>query len=420
MSKTFHHSDITTEVELYAKRLRIEFAFVITFTFVIIFSILTVVYYFGSIKSFAIQACFLILCICCLLIIRSAKNHKLVFILYSVTGTISPSIALVFFHDSIHFVELLWMLGSISMAYFFIGKKLGTILLIFSLIAIFTFIFFTLDNYIVIIAQPNTYQKFMLAVEMVFGLGLNVYLFYIYNKINKFTTLKLREANNKLISRNLKIRHQNSEKTILIKEVYHRVKNNLQIIISLLRIQSEKIKTKEVKSYFQESINQIMAISLVHQKLYKSENLSQIKFSEYANELISTIISTDAKKRNIQFKVTSKIDKIGLESLVPMGLIINELTLNSLKHAFTDEDENGEIELNVRGDTHNKWIYMMYADSGHWTESKTTKDGFGQILMEALAEQLDGAFKIKKKENKTIYLFRFKNTIDTTDFYQPD
>ena len=388
MSKTFHHSDITTEVELYAKRLRIEFAFVITFTFVIVFSILTVVYYFGSLQSFAAQACFLILCICCLLIIRSAKNHKLVFILYSVMGTISPSIALVFFHDSIHFVELLWMLASISMAYFFVGRILGTTLLAFSLIAIFTFIFCSLDDYIVIIAQPSTYQKFMLAVEMVLGFGLNIYLFYLYNKINKFTALKLREANDQLISRNLKIRHQNTEKTILIKEVYHRVKNNLQIIISLLRIQSEKIKTKEVKSYFQESINQIMAISLVHQKLYKSENLSQIKFSEYANELISTIISTDAQKRNIQYSVTSKIDKIGLESLVPIGLIINELTLNSLKHAFTDENKKGEIELNVRGDVHNKWIYMMYTDNGHWGEHKTSETGFGQVLIEALAEHL--------------------------------
>lgn len=410
MPTSTYSSEITNEVKQYTDKLRVNFALVISVTFLIVFSILTVVYYFGSIRSFAAQACFLILCICCLLIIRSAKNYKLVFILYSITGVVSPSLALIFIHDSIHFVEVLWMFASISMAYFFIGKKLGAVLLIASIIAIFIFIFYALEDYIVIISQPSTYQKFMLAAEMILGFGLNIYLFYLYNKINKFSQLKLREANDLLRSQYLKIQHQNDEKTILIKEVYHRVKNNLQIIISLLRIQSDKIKSPEVKSYFQESINQIMAISLVHQKLYKSENLSQLKFSEYANDLLKTIISTDAKKREIQFVVSSKIDKIGLESLVPIGLIINELTLNSLKHAFQNQDK-GKIELSIRGNHHNQWIYMVYSDNGQWQENKSSEFSFGQLLIESLIEQLEGVHKIKKKDNGTTFIFKLKNSV---------
>lgn len=303
------------------------------------------------------------------------------------------------------------MLASISMAYFFIGKKLGTILLIVSLLSILTFIFHSLDEYITIIAQPTTYQKFMLSAEMILGFGLNIYLFYLYIRVNKFTNLKLREANDTLIAQNSKINYQNDEKTILIKEVYHRVKNNLQIIISLLRIQSAKIQSQEVKGYFQESINQIMAISLVHQKLYKSESLSQLQFSEYATELINTIIKTDAEKRAIQFSISSKVNKIGLEALVPTGLILNELTLNSLKHAFS-EKKKGRIELNTKENENKEWIYIIYSDNGAWRTAEPTDHSFGLTLIESLVEQLDGTFKIKKRTDGTTFIFKLRNKIE--------
>lgn len=406
-----NRSEITNEVKLYTEKLRVKLAYVMSITFVFVFSFLTIAYYYGSYGSFIIQGCFLLLCLFCLLIIYFSKKYKLVFVLYSITGVLTSSAALVFVHDSIHLVEFLWMLASISLAYFFIGRKLGTTLLIISLITIFVFVFYSLDFYLVTIVQPSTYQRFILSTEMILGFGINIYLFYLYIRINRFTNLKLSKANHQLILQNLRIKNQNDEKTILIKEVYHRVKNNLQIIISLLRIQSEKIRSQEVKEYFQESINQIMAISLVHQKLYKSENLSQLKFSEYANELISNIISTDAKKRLIQFSISSKIIKIGLESLVPIGLIINELTLNSLKHAFV-EMKDSKIELNIRGDVHDKWIYMVYSDNGRWKTSEPAEYSFGQTLIESLVEQLDGTYKIKKEEDGTTFLFKLKNSIE--------
>lgn len=412
MSTLPYESEIENDVELYVERLRVRLAFVISFSFVLVFSILTVVYYYGtSMRSFAVQACFLVLCVCCVLIVYSAKNYRLVFILYSITGVISPSLALIFIHDSIHFVELLWMIAAISLAYFFIGRTLGIALLTISLISIFIFIFYSLDGYLANVTTPTTYEKFNLSAEMVLGFGLNIYLFYLYIRINKYTTLKLRKANEQLASQNIKINHQNNEKTILIKEVYHRVKNNLQIIISLLRIQSTKIKSSEVKEYFQESVNQIMTISLIHQKLYQSENISQLNFSEYASDLISTIIRTDAKKRDIQFSIYSTVDKIGLESLVPIGLIINELTLNSLKHAFMKKGKE-KIELKIRGDITDKWICILYSDNGRWKFDEPNELSFGLTLIESLVEQLEGSFKIKKKEKETIFIFRLKNTIE--------
>jgi len=135
------------------------------------------------------------------------------------------------------------------------------------------------------------------------------------------------------------------EKEILLREVHHRVKNNMQIISSLLNLQSDKVKDKEHIAIFNESRNRIVAMALVHEKLYRSDDFSNIDFSDYISSLANGLFSfynINAGK----IKLTLLIDRIhlGLDAAIPCGLIINELVSNSLKHAFPENAE-GEIKI---------------------------------------------------------------------------
>lgn len=281
-------------------------------------------------------------------------------------------------------------------------------LLIISLIAIAIFIFYSLNINIEVVRPRTFYQKLILLAEMISGFVLNFYLFYLFTNVNKYSEMKLREVNEQLIEQNIKIKLQNDEKTTLVKEVHHRVKNNLQIVVSLLRLQSMEIGSSKMKEHFQESINRIMAMALIHQKLYQNESLSQVKFTEYASDLVNTILRTDTHQRTISFTIHSEIEKVGLKSLVPIGLILNELVSNSLKHAFNG-DKDGYIELAIIPGEDNNWIQISYSDSGTWKKPAREKQSFGLVLVETLVEQLDGTLKIDKNEGRTTFHFTIMN-----------
>ncbi|EDX75959.1 PAS fold family [Coleofasciculus chthonoplastes PCC 7420] len=143
------------------------------------------------------------------------------------------------------------------------------------------------------------------------------------------------------------------EKETLLKEIHHRVKNNLQIISSLLRLQARKLKTPEILDLLQESQNRVQAMALIHEKLYQSEHLSKINFGTYIKSLVYSLSRCyGARQKGITFNLTIAPVSLSIDTAIPCGLIINELVSNSLKYAFTDS-RNGEIgiTLQTRGGT---------------------------------------------------------------------
>lgn len=158
------------------------------------------------------------------------------------------------------------------------------------------------------------------------------------------------------------------EKETLLKEIHHRVKNNLQIISSLLRLQSRQIQDLQTLELFKESQNRVQAMALIHEKLYQSSNLAQIDFQQYITTLVKELFrSYDAHRRGISFRVNINALEAGLEDIsttgqitykqnppllaidtaIPCGLMINELVSNSLKYAFPD-NRSGEICINLQ------------------------------------------------------------------------
>ncbi len=145
-----------------------------------------------------------------------------------------------------------------------------------------------------------------------------------------------------------KIKASLIEKETLLKEIHHRVKNNLQIISSLLRLQARKLKAPEILELLQESQNRVQAMALIHEKLYHAENLSQINFGAYIQSLVDSLSRCyGAKQQGINFNLAIAPISLSIDTAIPCGLIINELVSNSLKYAFPDS-RNGEICITLQ------------------------------------------------------------------------
>ena len=194
----------------------------------------------------------------------------------------------------------------------------------------------------------------------------------------------------------------------LLREVHHRVKNNLQIVMSLLNSQSAYLEDEKASSAIMESQHRVNAMSLIHQKLYKSSNVSNIFMPEYINELVDYLKESFNTGHNIQFKV--EIDPINLDVLhaIPLGLILNEVITNSIKYAFPKGlDDTINITLSAISFYE---VIMIVEDNGKGLpEDFETgkKNSFGFTLINGLTEELGGQMTIKK-EHGTQLTFLFK------------
>jgi len=149
------------------------------------------------------------------------------------------------------------------------------------------------------------------------------------------------------------------EKEILLQEVHHRVKNNLQVVSSLLYLQSKEITNEETLNLFMDSQNRIKTMALIHEKLYKSENLTNIEFGDYVKSLTDYVLSTYKNGKAIDLKMNLKKTYLTIQQAIPCGLIINELISNSLKYAFPNQ-KCGEIEINFDSSSEKLEKYSSY------------------------------------------------------------
>jgi len=156
-----------------------------------------------------------------------------------------------------------------------------------------------------------------------------------------------------------------AEKEVLLKEIHHRVKNNLQVISSLLRLQSRYIQDENVMEMLKESQNRVRSMALVHEHLYQSKDLSRIDFSEYIRNLASHIFQAyEVKARGVKLNVKVVPVFLNIDTVVPCGLIINELVSNSLKYAFPEESVGDIcIDFNYEQNNENKFI-LQVGDNG--------------------------------------------------------
>jgi PAS domain S-box-containing protein len=192
-----------------------------------------------------------------------------------------------------------------------------------------------------------------------------------------------------------RIRASLREKEVLLKEIHHRVKNNLQVISSLLNMQSKHVH-EDVEA-FRESMNRIKSMALIHDKLYRSEDLSRIHFADYISDLSHELMSTYATERGVELELHIDPLSFDVDTAIPLGLIISELVSNCLKHAFHGR-LGGRITIHLEslGDQ----VLLSISDNGigfpEGIDFRNTPS-LGMQLVVTLVEQLEGSVLLNKE-----------------------
>ena len=328
-----------------------------------------------------------------LLFLKFLKTYKVTFWIYIIIITSLVHLALNQFEKSTHFVDFIWMISSVLLAFIGLNKKTGLILVGLNVLALGYFYKYSIDDTLFAYTEMTQFEKVGEFIEILFSISVITYLLYQFVVFHSVSQHESKATSN--------------ENTVLVKEIHHRVKNNLQIVISLLRLQQNELKSEEAKQHFSEAINRIMVMSLIHQKLYQDKSLAEIKIKDYLSDLTSDIASLSTLGISIKVDIKSELEKVGLKTIVPLGLIVNELMSNSIEHAFKGKNE-ALIHISIKIKDNNKFE-LLYFDNGSWNKKSKEYSSFGLELIETLTAQLDGKFKRDVSINGTSYEFVLNN-----------
>lgn len=323
-----------------------------------------------------------------IVVLKKTRKYKIVGIWSVALAVLIVQASIFLVNDSHLIADTMWCLLSGFFTFFILGARWGTFVLLLNLTGLTVFLLngSSIDvlNKGISLSQVN--GKMVLNVFFV-GVAL---AYIIYKMVD----------NNKRI--NKRYEKQIEQNEVLMKEIHHRVKNNLQIISSLLRLQAAESKSPQVKVQFNEAISRIRSMALIHEKMYKKDELTHIDVRSYLVSLTDELANSIQSGTNIEFNVSSELDKMDVESIVPVSLIFNELITNSIKHGFANAKQ-GAIKVDIRRSK--TGVDFEYYDNGQWIEPKE-EGTFGLDLLKTLTEQLEGSFT-REINNGTLYVFSF-------------
>ncbi|NOY51428.1 MAG: tetratricopeptide repeat protein [Chlorobi bacterium] len=248
-------------------------------------------------------------------------------------------------------------------------------------------------------------KKQMIIIYFLIGGFLLVLVFIII--IYKFYR-QTKNANTKLATQNKIISKQKEEKEVLLKEIHHRVKNNLQIINSLLNLQVKNIEDESMLSVMLDGQSRVKAMALIHQTLYQGDNISGINFMNYAAQLLNQLAGLYPELDNVKREVVATDIELDIDTAVPIGLILSELITNAYKYAFKNTE--GSILISLKREGHD--YRLIVKDNGpglplDFDLSKTSS--IGLRLVRRLSRQLNGASSYEYK-NGSVFIITFKDT----------
>ena len=234
---------------------------------------------------------------------------------------------------------------------------------------------------------------FMLSTILFLGLAVGAYKAFTNNKKKK----ELLNAQNKIIEKSL------SEKEILLREIHHRVKNNLQIVSSLLSLQSNYIKDEQALEAVKDSRNRVQSMSLIHQNLYQEENLMGVDVKDYISKLADNLFqSYNIRPDNIKLIKEIEATNLDVDVVVPIGLILNELLTNCLKYAFKPGEEGAiKVILKEQDDV----LYLSVYDNGVGLPADfnpETKKSFGHKMILTFLQKLKGEMKMYNEDGTKV------------------
>lgn len=230
-------------------------------------------------------------------------------------------------------------------------------------------------------------------------------LVYRNFRLKQKSNRQLETINTELANKNSLLDKRNAEIEILMKEIHHRVKNNLEVVSSLLALQSAQIDDPNTKEAMNEGQNRVNSIGIVHQKLYQGTNLGAVEMKDYFLDLSESILDSFGAEGRIDLKLAMDNLDLDIDTAVPLGLIINELLTNTIKYAFP-KGEKGTITIKLEKQTGNM-LHLEVADNGIGKSGITQGTGFGGQLVSLLTNQLNGTMR-EDNQNGTTIIFDFK------------
>lgn len=222
--------------------------------------------------------------------------------------------------------------------------------------------------------------------------------------ILRLSWLNEKEMITSLKTSNTKLKQISDEKTVMLQEIHHRVKNNLQVIISLIKLQTNSIEDRKTMAMFEDLKMRLISIAKMHEMIYLSEKINKIDFKIYVDELSKMVLESTGTEKEVNLSVETNVDHLSAEGIVPLALILNELITNSIKHAFESINNNNVISVSFQKNKTGRYD-LDYFDNGKWKEKTIHNNAFGLELIQLLTEQLDGTVQRNTSEKGTKFHF---------------
>ena len=244
-----------------------------------------------------------------------------------------------------------------------------------------------------IISNDFTIPKFSI-ISVIFIIEIVFFLFALAQRYKNYLQV---EAENAIITKSLE------EKDTLLKEIHHRVKNNLQVISALLTLQSSHLKDAQAKIALREGQDRVQSMALIHKDLYQHDNLKGVNAKEYLSQLVENLVTSYKLQNNIEVEMQVEEILFDVDTMIPLGLMINELISNTLKHAFAD-DQSGKMKIFLK--ELNDILHLQISDNGKGVTEKelSSNKSFGYSLIKSFARKLDADYTISSENGFQIDL----------------
>ncbi|OFZ07882.1 MAG: hypothetical protein A3D92_00780 [Bacteroidetes bacterium RIFCSPHIGHO2_02_FULL_44_7] len=329
-----------------------------------------------------------------ILVLQQTRKFWMVGVWSVVLGTMICQASIYIIDDSHLITDTMWCILVSFFTFFLFGSLRGSIVLLLNLGG--------LVCYLMLSDEKMLSTKGLTSEQVDMRMLVNV--LYVALALS-FIIHKMIENNKEVISR---YELQTKQNDILLKEIHHRVKNNLQIVSSLLKLQAAQNTNSGVSEQFNEAISRVRSMALIHEKMYINEDFSALDVQSYVIALVEDITQSMESDCKIDLRIDAEMQKVDIKSIVPLSLIFNELITNSVRHGF-EGLEKATIEINIEraGDK----VLLYYSDNGTW-KVPTRNNGFGVELINTLTEQLHGRYE-RTTEGGTHYRF----VLDADQFF---
>jgi two-component sensor histidine kinase len=331
------------------------------------------------------------------------KFHNNLILTYNITSVLATigTVLITLYSGGIS-SPFIFVLGIIVFAGYATTRKYGKVYLYLNLLIIILIYVLSSSNYAI------TENVVPMANRSLFALFCVLFSVYMIGGVfGKF----LLKAHHRLYKSKREIEDRISEKETLLREVHHRVKNNLQTVSSLLSLQSRSIEDKKIKSLIKSSQNRVISMAMVHEMLYmRDDYLSKIEYKAYVQELSQYLVrSVKGNKNNVKLNIDIADIKLGIDTAIPLGLLINEAITNALKYGIKDDME-GIIHIELKQENEKGFILNIGDNGDGFPESITpqTSKSLGLKLIHNLARQLKGSITKDLSLKGTNYIIRFQ------------